>query len=97
LLANVSLSEPRLDLWDLNRKEVVQKFKGHKQELNIIKTSFGGVSENVVMSGSEDSFIYIWNKEKGEILARLEGHTQGVNAVHWNPADPYIFASASDD
>lgn len=47
--------------------------------------------------GSEDSCVYIWNKEKGEILTKLEGHTQIVNMVHWNPMDPYIFASASDD
>lgn len=65
--------------------------------MHIIKCGFGGVNESLVICGSEDSFIYIWNKEKGDFIAKIEGHTQIVNAVHWNPSDPYIFASASDD
>jgi WD40 repeat protein len=70
---------------------------GHAQALCILKPAFGGVNESLVACGSEDSCVYIWNKEKGEILTKLEGHTQIVNMVHWNPTDPYIFASASDD
>lgn len=31
LLINYSLTNPRIDLWDLNRKEIVNKFRGHKQ------------------------------------------------------------------
>lgn len=30
LLANVSLKNPRLDLWDLDKRECVRKYKGHK-------------------------------------------------------------------
>ena len=29
LLTNVSLKNPRLDLWDLESKECVRKYKGH--------------------------------------------------------------------
>ncbi len=65
--------------------------------MNIIKCAFGGVSENLVVCGSEDTCIYIWNRDKGDLLTRLEGHTQSVNSVHWNPTDPYLFVSASDD
>jgi len=43
--------------------------------MNVIKAAFGGINENLVVSGSEDSCVYIWNKEKGDILAKLEGHT----------------------
>ena len=47
--------------------------------------------------GCEDSYIYIWNKEKGDQLARLEGHNSIVSAVDWSPTEPYLFASVSDD
>lgn len=30
LLTNVSLKSPRIDLWDLNRKERIGRFVGHK-------------------------------------------------------------------
>jgi WD40 repeat protein len=61
-------------MWDLNRRERCMRFKGHKQEIHIIKCSFGGVNENLVVSGSEDGCVYIWSKEKGDLLQRLEGH-----------------------
>lgn len=51
----------------------------------------------MVLCGSEDSSIYIWNREKADLLAKIDGHNLMVSAVHWSPTDPYIFASASDD
>jgi WD40 repeat protein len=63
----------------------------------IIKAGFGGVNEHLVLCGSEDSCVYIWNKEKGDLLARIEGHALMANSVHWHPSDPYIFVSSSDD
>ena len=97
LLANMSFKNPRIELLDLNRREVVQRFRGHKQEMFILKCAFGGVNEAFVVCGSEDAALYLWNREKGDLVARIEGHTQVINAVHWCPSDPYLFASASDD
>ena len=100
LLCNVSFEQPRIEMYDLNRKEVVQKFKGHKQQIYLIKCDFGGVNESFVVAGSEDAFIYLWNKEKGDHIAKIggeKGHTQVVNQISWNPTDSFLFASASDD
>lgn len=93
----MSLKNPRLDLWDLNRKERINRFRGHIQEMHIIKCSFGGANESLVVCGSENGSIFIWNKDKGDLLVKLEAHSQIVNAVHWNPTEPFVFASCSDD
>jgi len=44
-----------------------------------------------------DNKVYIWHIEKESPICALEGHTQTVNCVHWNPANPSMIASVSDD
>lgn len=47
---------------------------------------------------SSDGKVYVWHRDTGELLEVLGGHGAGsVNSVAWNPLDPRIFASCSDD
>ncbi|KAL2842417.1 WD40-repeat-containing domain protein [Aspergillus pseudoustus] len=94
----VNLTECQIQLIDIETTEVIRRFQGQKQSTFIIRSAFGGAAENFVVSGSEDSRIYVWHKENGKLVETLEGHLSGcVNAISWNPADPGMFASAGDD
>lgn len=87
---------------------------GDKESKNVIKAAFGGANESFVITGSESKFefwsshstntnviggaIYIWHKENGKLIEKLDGHDKGCcSAVSWNPANPCMFASAGDD
>ncbi len=60
-------------------------------------SSFGGVGEKFLVSGSEDSRVYIWNTKKEQPRCVLDGHNRPVTCVSWNPVVHGLVASGSDD
>ena len=56
-----------------------------------------------MVNGSEDATVTIWNKDKGDIVAKIGphgstlGHSQTINSISWSPSDPYLFATSSVD
>ncbi|KAI0332631.1 WD40 repeat-like protein [Cubamyces sp. BRFM 1775] len=87
-----------IHLLDLSTGRVVRKYSGHSQSKHVIRSCFGGVDENFVLSGSEDGKVYIWHRDSGVLLEELSGHGEGsVNSVAWNPVNERMFASCSDD
>lgn len=46
----------------------------------------------------EEGNVYIYHKEKGSLVEKLDGHKSGCcNGVSWNPTNSCMFASAGDD
>ncbi|KAF8440042.1 WD40-repeat-containing domain protein [Boletus edulis BED1] len=85
-------------LWDLSEGRLTRKFTGQHQGHHVIRSCFGGVGGNLVLSGSEDRNIYVWHRDTGVLAKILSGHGVGsVNAVSWNPCNERMFASCSDD
>ncbi|KAJ0565835.1 putative transcription factor WD40-like family [Helianthus annuus] len=94
----VSLVNEELHLWNIEgRIRPVAKFKGHKRSRFIVRACFGGLEQAFIASGSEDSQVYIWHRGSGELIETLRGHSGAVNCISWNPVNPHMLASASDD
>lgn len=91
----LSLVPDELQVWDIeNLLEVgkpilFRKYVGHNQSTYIVRSSFGYLDinnnqEELVLSGSVDGDIYIWNLFTGRLITRVKGHEGVCNFVDWN-------------
>ena len=49
----VNMAENEIQLIDIKTADVVRRFLGQRQSEFIIRSSFGGADENLIISGSE--------------------------------------------
>ncbi|EGD78639.1 hypothetical protein PTSG_01617 [Salpingoeca rosetta] len=92
----VSTKPAVVQLFDIEKKALVQEFTGHVQERFMIRSCFGP-KDKFVISGSEDGKAYLWHRETAQRVAKLVGHDGAVNDVSWHPRCPYVVVTASDD
>ncbi|KAJ1725153.1 hypothetical protein LPJ53_000649 [Coemansia erecta] len=82
-------------LWDLRSLKRLCRYKGHQNtSKNFIRSSF--IGDSLIVGGSEDGMVYIWDRESTNIVQRLSGHRGIVYDAKWNPRRG-ILCSASDD
>ncbi|KAJ9466188.1 putative WD repeat-containing protein [Diplonema papillatum] len=99
LLCGVAVKESRgyVQLYDLHLRRRVRRYTATKQVKFVLRSAFGGATQNFVVSGSEDGKVVILHRQSGQLLASLPGHLKSVNCVAWNPQYPGLLASCSDD
>ncbi|KAF8844876.1 WD40 repeat-like protein [Paxillus ammoniavirescens] len=96
--ALINHAPDEVHLWDLTEGRLARKFTGQHQGHHVIRSCFGGIDGNLVLSGSEDRNVYVWQLDTGVLLEVLPGHGTGsVNSVAWNPRNRGMFVSCSDD
>ncbi|KAL0914473.1 hypothetical protein M5K25_014822 [Dendrobium thyrsiflorum] len=94
----VNLLNQEIHLWNIaDAPMLVAKYAGHKHSRFVIRSCFGGFEDSFIASGSEDSQVYIWHRKTGTLIRVLPGHSGAVNCVSWNPSNPHMLASGSDD
>ncbi|KAJ2470704.1 hypothetical protein GGI02_002750 [Coemansia sp. RSA 2322] len=82
-------------LWDLRSLKRLCCHKGHQNtSKNFIRSGF--VGDSLIVGGSEDGMVYLWDRESTNIVQRLSGHQGIVYDAKWN-AKRGTLCSASDD
>ena len=72
----------RVRLWDLNRRQCMQAWTGHHDEVNAVDISQDG---KIIVSGSSDSTIRIWHSDSEACQGILNGHAGRVLTVRISP------------
>ena len=68
----------------------IKRFSGHQNGCkNLIRARFGP-SPHLIMSGSEDGLVYIWDTKTGEVIQTLEGHENVAYDAVWNNAQSLL-------
>lgn len=82
----VSTLDSTIRLVDKSNGQLLQNYRGHSNTNFRIRSSLG-MTDSVVISGSEDGKLYAWDLLEGEVIESFEAHSRKVaSAVAWNGA-----------
>uniref|UniRef100_A0A2K5CIB8 Peroxisomal targeting signal 2 receptor n=2 Tax=Aotus nancymaae TaxID=37293 RepID=A0A2K5CIB8_AOTNA len=86
-----------LQLWDTAKAAgPLQVYKEHTQEVYSVDWSQTR-GEQLVVSGSWDQTVKLWDPTVGKSLCTFRGHENVIYSTIWSPHIPGCFASASGD
>ncbi|KAJ4289556.1 hypothetical protein N0V90_010885 [Kalmusia sp. IMI 367209] len=72
--------------WDRKTRKVGRRFQGHADFVKAVLV-FTLQGRELLVSGSADATIILWDVASGEKLHTLKGHTRGVLALALDPAE----------
>lgn len=92
------------DLDQHDRAALVRTLGDHEEEddENTIRmgglydVKFSGTCPNILAAASADTFVYVWNYNRNQMITRLKGHKDEVNGIAFHPVQQ-VLCSTSDD
>ncbi|PSN60318.1 WD domain-containing protein [Corynespora cassiicola Philippines] len=72
--------------WTISTRKLARRFQGHSDFVKAVAV-FTLQGKEILVSGSSDATIIVWDVETGEKLHKLKGHTRGILALALDPAE----------
>lgn len=92
----ISTLDSTIRLFDKGNGQLLKSYTGHKNRDYRIRSCLG-LSDSVIVSGSEDGYLYGWDLLEGTVVQKLKAHEGKVaSVVAWN-GDKSQWASAGTD
>lgn len=100
-----------MKLWSITSGEVVRVFNGHERGLACVlylgnltlphldhdsTDSTAARPRDIIASGSNDKTIKLWDSETGECLLTLEGHTDLIRTLAYDPKSRRLISGSYD-
>ncbi len=96
-------------VWSLPTGECLHILRGHTAAVRTVRyarhiaqwkaqanANGNYTDEQILASGSDDHTVRLWDAKTGKCLQVLQGHTSGVWAIGFSPADPILASSGLD-
>lgn len=88
--------------WSISTRKLGRRFHGHSDFVKALLV-FALQGKELLLSGSADTTIIVWDAATGEKLHTLKGHTRGILALALDPAEyaptkdrVVVFSAGSD-
>jgi len=73
-------------------------YTGHRNVDTVKDVNFGGGDDSLIVSGSDDGNLFIWDKESTNTLIGIwKGDESVVNVMQWHPYLPVLAVSGIDN
>lgn len=97
ILGQVSDNPPKKTLKKKSSKKITQKTNPELHTDAVMSLSWNRLHSSLLVSGSADTTIKLWDLNQAKALRSYEHHTGKVQALQWNTVEASILASAAYD
>ncbi len=97
-----------IDIWDINKRIKKSSFYGHLERINDLKicnkinslisgnTNNDNFNNNLILSGSEDKNIRLWDARTNQCEILFSGHKRGITQVEYDWINNRVISSSMD-
>ena len=88
-----SLEKHSLQVWDLARRRVTRRLRGHKDNIQGIDIA---ADPPLVIGACLDGSLVVWNFSSGKLKQHLRGHKNFINSVELLPGGRHAVSASTD-